>query len=62
MRDLIFHLLVGVLVLLPVGILWLAGPIVWKALLTGQLEARNAIYHRQRQPRMYYFGTQKLVE
>jgi hypothetical protein len=46
----------ALMAVMPIVLLWLVGPIVWKALRTGRLLARGVVYDRERQPRMYYFG------
>jgi hypothetical protein len=44
------------IVLLPLGLLWLMGRIVWTALFTGRLLARGVIYDRDEQPIRYWLG------
>ena len=45
-----------IVVLLPVGLFWLMGRIVWTAISTGRFLARGAIYDRDGQPVRYYLG------
>ncbi|WP_315733821.1 MULTISPECIES: hypothetical protein [unclassified Bradyrhizobium] len=40
----------------PLVLLWFGGPIVWTALRTGRLLGRGAVYDRDVQPKMYFFG------
>jgi hypothetical protein len=54
-KIIVFKIVLAVIVMLPLAILWLAGPLVWTALRTGKLLGRGAIYDRSNQA-MYHFG------
>lgn len=46
----------AMIVLLPLGMLWIWGPLVWMAIRTGRLLTRGTVYHRDQRPTMFYFG------
>jgi hypothetical protein len=48
--------ILALMAVMPIVLLWLVGPIVWKAMRTGRLLARGVVYDRESQPGMYYFG------
>ena len=50
------EVILALMAVTPIVLLWLVGPIVWKAIRTGRLLARGVVYDRESQPGMYYFG------
>ena len=54
MTDWIVLIIVGIA--FPVLMLRVAPPLVWRALRTGELEARGRSYFRAQQPRRFWFG------
>jgi len=56
LRLVILNIVLAIFAILPLAILWLAGPIVWTALRTGRLLGRGQIFDRSERPVMYYGG------
>jgi hypothetical protein len=52
----ILNIVLGIFAILPLALLWLAGPIVRTALRTGKLLGRGRIFDRDERPAMYYGG------
>lgn len=49
-------MILGMMAVLPFFLLWMATPILWRAIRTGRLQARGVIYDRDHQPGMFYAG------
>jgi hypothetical protein len=49
-------LILGMMAVLTFVLLWMATPILWRAIRTGQLQARGIVYDRDHQPGMFYAG------
>ena len=55
-RIVALNIVLAFFAILPLVVLWLAGPIVWTALRTGRLLGRGQIFDRGERPAMYYGG------